>query len=419
MTDTETIVITDPDSDRYHTFGYISWWQQEVVRNATVMVIGAGALGNEVIKNLALMGIGNILIADFDTIEDSNLSRSVLFRADDRGRRKVDAAAEAAKAINPDVKVKAWHGDINYEMGLGVFRHVDAIVGCLDNREARLSINRFSWAVDRPWVDGAIQELMGIVRVFRPGEGACYECTLTDLDYQIINLRYSCPLLARQDILMGKVPTTPTSASIVAAFQTQEALKLLHDMEVQPGKALMINGLTNDIYLTEYPVKEACMSHSRLEPIIELPEATAAETTLADLLAIARERLGPEAVLEFDSELVIAMTCNSCGNEEPIFKRMARLYEDAAVCPVCGAKREMRMTHRITGEEAFLERTFAEVDVPPLGIVRARNGSERVYYELTGDKATFCSSLDLKSCHAAACPAETGANGCNRNNRFA
>ena len=389
MTDTETIVITDPDSDRYHTFGYISWWKQEVVRDATVLVIGAGALGNEVIKNLALMGIGNILIADFDTIEDSNLSRSILFRATDRGRRKVDAAAEAAKAINPDVKVKAWHGDINFEMGLGVFRHVDAIVGCLDNREARLSINRFSWAVDRPWVDGAIQELMGIVRVFRPGEGACYECTLTDLDYQIINLRYSCPLLARQDILMGKVPTTPTSASIVAAFQTQEALKLLHDMEVQPGKALMINGLTNDIYLTEYPVKEYCMSHSRLEPIVELPEVTAGATTLAGLLSIARDRLGQEAVLEFDSELVVSMVCGSCGNVEPIFQRMARLYEDAAVCPNCGAKREMRLTHRITGEEEFLDRTLAEVDVPPLGIIRARNGRERVYYELTGDKAAF------------------------------
>ncbi len=389
MTETETIVITDPESDRYHTFGYISWWQQEVVRDATVLVIGAGALGNEVIKNLALMGIGNILIADFDTIEDSNLSRSVLFRAGDRGRRKVDAAADAVKLINPDVKVKAWHGDVNFEMGLGVFRHVDAIVGCLDNREARLSINRFSWAVNRPWVDGAIQELMGIVRVFRPGEGACYECTLTDLDYQIINLRYSCPLLARENILQGKVPTTPTSASIVAAFQTQEALKLLHDMEVQPGQALMINGLTNDIYLTEYPVKEFCMSHSMLEPIVELPQVTAAETTLAGLLDIAREQLGPEAVLEFDSELVVAMTCGSCGSEEPIFQRMARLYEDQAVCPHCGAKREMRLTHRITGEEEFLDRTLAEVDVPPLGIIRARNGQERVYYELTGDKATF------------------------------
>ena len=389
MTDTETIVITDPDSDRYHTFGYISWWQQEVVRNATVLVIGAGALGNEVIKNLALMGIGNILIADFDTIEDSNLSRSVLFRASDRGRRKVDAAAEAVKALNPDVKVKAWHGNINFEMGLGVFRHVDVIVGCLDNREARLSINRFSWAINRPWVDGAIQELMGIVRVFRPGEGACYECTLTDMDYQIINLRYSCPLLARQDILMGKVPTTPTSASIVAAFETQEALKLIHNMEVQPGKALMINGLTNDIYMTEYPVKEYCMSHSRLEPIEELPEATAAGTTLAEVLAAARERLGDAAVLEFDSELVVSMTCGACGNVEPIFKRMARLYEDEAICPNCGAKREMNMTHRITGDEDFLERTFAEMDVPPLGIIRARNGSERVYFELTGDKETF------------------------------
>jgi adenylyltransferase/sulfurtransferase len=385
----DAIVITDPDSDRYHTFGYISWWRQEVVRDATVLVVGAGALGNEVIKNLALMGIGNILIADFDTIEDSNLSRSVLFRSSDRGRRKVDAAAEAVKALNPDVKVKAWHGDINYEMGLGVFRHVDAIVGCLDNREARLSINRYSWAVDRPWVDGAIQELMGIVRVFWPGQGACYECTLTDLDYQIINLRYSCPLLARQDILQGKVPTTPTSASIVAAFQTQEALKLIHDMEVQPGKALMINGLTNDIYLTEYPVKEMCMSHARLEPIVELPDATAAGTTLADLLAIARDQLGDEAALEFDGEMVVSMTCTSCGAEEMIFKRMARLYEDAAVCPECGGRREMTLTHRISGDEAFLDRTLAEIDVPPLGVIRARNGQDRVYYELTGDKATF------------------------------
>jgi adenylyltransferase/sulfurtransferase len=115
----------------------------------------------------------------------------------------------------------------------------------------------------------------------------------------------------------------------------------------------------------------------------------AAETTLAGLLATAREQLGSEAVLEFDSELVVAMLCGSCGSEEPIFQRMARLYEDQAICPTCGAKREMRLTHRISGEEEFLDRTLAEVDVPPLGIIRARNGKERVYFELTGDKATF------------------------------
>jgi adenylyltransferase/sulfurtransferase len=385
----ETIVITDPDSDRYHTFGYISWWRQDVVREATILVVGAGALGNEVLKNLALMGIGNLLIADFDTIEDSNLSRSVLFREKNNGQRKVDAAAASIKDLNPDVNVKAWHGDINFEMGMGVFRHVDVIVGCLDNREARLSINRFSWAIGRPWVDGAIQELMGIVRVFWPGEGACYECTLTDLDYQIIGLRYSCPLLARDNLLLGKVATTPTSASIVAAFQTQEALKLIHDMEVQPGKAMMINGLTNDVYTTEYPVKEMCMSHSRLEPIIELPQLRSDETTLAELLEIARGRLGPEAMLEFSSELVVAMKCTHCGEEEPVFKKMARLFDSDATCPTCGGRRDMVLTHRITGDEAFLNRTLTEVDIPPLDVVRARNGEEHVYYELTGDKETF------------------------------
>ncbi|MCA9951696.1 MAG: ThiF family adenylyltransferase [Anaerolineales bacterium] len=384
----ETIVITDPDSDRYHTFSYISWWQQEVVRNATIMVVGAGALGNEVLKNLALMGIGNLLIVDFDTIEDSNLSRSVLFRATDNGRRKVDAAAKAVKELNPDVKVKAWHGDINYGLGLGVFRHVDAIIGCLDNREARLSIDRFSQSIGRPWVDGAIQELMGIVRVFWPGRGANYESTLTDYDYQMIGLRYSCPLLARQNLLQGKVPTTPTSASIVAAFQTQEALKLIHAMDVEPGVGLLINGLTNDVYKTEYPVVQDRL-HPVLEPLEELAGATAVNTTLADLLTIAKETLGSEAVLEFSYEIVISMVDPSTDEEEMIFKRMARLTEDQLISPITGVQRELRLTHRISGTEDFLDRTLAEIDIPPLSILRARNGEKVVYYELTGDKETF------------------------------
>jgi adenylyltransferase/sulfurtransferase len=230
---------------------------------------------------------------------------------------------------------------------------------------------------------------MGIVRVFWPGQGACYECTLSDLDYQIIGLRYSCPLLARENILQGKVPTTPTSASIVAAFQTQEALKLIHGMEVQPGKAIMINGLTNDIYTTEYPVKDYCLSHSRLDPIIELPRARAKSMTLGELITIAKDELGEDVALEFDGELVVSMICPDCGEETAVYKRMARLYEQEATCPQCGAKRDMNLTHRIVGDENYLDRTLAQIDVPPLSIIRARNGKERVYYELTGDKETF------------------------------
>ena len=385
---TETLVITDPDTDRYHTFSYISWWKQEVVREATALVIGAGALGNEVIKNLALMGIGHLIIADFDTIEDSNLSRSILFRVSDRGRRKVDAAAERVREINPDVKVMTWHGNINHGLGAGVFRNVDVIIGCLDNREARLSIDRFAMSVGRPWVDGAIQELMGICRVFWPAKGgANYECTLTDRDYQLISLRYSCPLLARENVLQGKVPTTPTSASIVAAFQTQEALKIIHDMEIEPGKALMINGLTNDVYKTEYPIIDDRI-HPPLEPVVELKEARSDQTTLGDLLAIAVEQLGEGTVLEFSTELIVSMTDPSTGVTEPVFKRMASLTENA-LTGTSGAQKQMELTYRITGEEDFLDKTLAEVDQPPMTIIRARNGEKSAYLEISGDADWF------------------------------
>jgi hypothetical protein len=94
-------------------------------------------------------------------------------------------------------------------------------------------------------------------------------------------------------------------------------------------------------------------------------------------------------VLEFDSEIVVAMHCPACGQETPVFKRMARLYEGEFACPDCGGRREMSLTHRIDGQESYLDRTLAQIDVPPLGIIRARNGQERAYLELTGDRESF------------------------------
>jgi len=198
------------------------------VENAKVLVVGAGALGNEVIKNLVLMGIGHLFIVDFDTIEAANLSRSPLFRESDSGRKKAHVAAARAKELNPNTKVQYLHGDVTTNLGLGVLRRMDVLIGCLDNREARLAVNRFAYWMNKPWVDGAIQELLGLVRVFVPGEGACFECSLTEDARRDLAVRYSCPLLARQNVLLGKVPTTPTISSIIGAMQSQEALKILN-----------------------------------------------------------------------------------------------------------------------------------------------------------------------------------------------
>ncbi len=123
------LIIPNLQKDRLGTFSFISWWEREKVENAHVMVVGAGALGNEVIKNLVLMGIGYIYIVDFDTIEMANLSRSVLFRESDTGRKKAEVAAARAKEINPNIHVQYMHGDVTTEVGLGVFRRMDVIIG--------------------------------------------------------------------------------------------------------------------------------------------------------------------------------------------------------------------------------------------------------------------------------------------------
>ena len=176
-------------TDRLGTFELISWWEREKVQNAHVLVVGAGALGNDVIKNLALMGIGYIYIVDFDTIEAANLSRSVLFRESDNSRSKAEVAAAHARALNPQIHVQYLNGDVMTQLGLGVIRRMDVVIGCLDNREARLAINRFCYWMNKPWVDGAIQELLGLVRVFVPGQGACYECTLTEAAIRDLSIK--------------------------------------------------------------------------------------------------------------------------------------------------------------------------------------------------------------------------------------
>ena len=370
--------------DRLGTFEFISWWEREKVQNAKVMVIGAGALGNEVIKNLALMGIGNLFIVDFDKIEAANLSRSVLFRETDNNRSKAEIAAARAKSINPDIHVQYMNGDVTTQLGLGLIRRMDVVIGCLDNREARLAVNRFCYWVNKPWVDGAIQELLGLVRVFVPGQGACYECTLTEQALRDLSSRYSCPLLARQNILLGKVPTTPTIASIIGGMQSQEALKLINDMPVEAGKVVHYNGLVNEMHTTAYSARDDCESHWTYGEITELP-ARSERTTLADLLRIARADLGPDAMIELDQELITQLECPNCHTVEMILKPLSEVTFEAGHCPTCGELRESTLTHIISGEEKFLHRTLFSVGVPPLHIVKAHNGVQYRFYELTGD----------------------------------
>jgi len=323
----DDVLIID-DSDRYGRLRLISWWRQEKLAAAKILVVGAGALGNEVLKNLALLGAGRVYIIDFDAIETTNLTRSVLFRSGDAGKSKADAAAAAVRSLNPDVRVRAHNGNVITDLGLGVFAEMDVVIGCLDNREARLWINRQCWKAGKPWVDGAIQEISGVTKVFVPPASACYECAMTEADYRLLNLRYSCPLLRREDIAEGKVPTAPTIASIVAGLETQEALKILHALPVQAGVAHVFNGESNNFYTTRFQRREDCLSHETYPR----PAAVAfgASSPAASLI---KSLEGTSLLL--DRDLLVSLTC-ACGAKKPILRPLILVSQKEGMCPKCG-----------------------------------------------------------------------------------
>lgn len=380
--------------DRYDRLRLIPWWDQDRLRKATVMVVGAGAIGNELIKNLTLLGIGRILVFDMDSIESTNLTRSILFRAKDVGRGKAEVAAERAMEINPDVRVKAFTANIIDDVGLGVFRRMDVVLGGLDNREARLGINQACYKVNKPWIDGAIEALSGFARVFVPGHGACYECTMTETDWRMINKRKSCALLTHQQMAEGKIPTTPTSSSVIAGVQVQEMLKLLHadrNLPTLAGKGYVFNGLTHDSYVVEYQVKDDCMSHETYDPLEERPWSVRT-MTLRQLLEAVRSELGEKAVVDFDRDIATRCTCR-CGESKELFTPVHKLRGEMLVCPKCGEAMRFDSFHVLDGSEDFLDRTLHDIGIPLLHIVCGRVGMNAKYYEFSADETEVFSDL--------------------------
>ncbi len=385
---------SDFEEDRYSRLRLIPWWDQDRLKNATVMVVGAGAIGNELIKNLTLLGIGKILVFDMDEIENTNLTRSVLYRAKDVGRYKAEVAAERAREMNPDIKAKAFVNNIIDDVGLGVYRRMDVVLGGLDNREARLSINQSCYKVNKPWIDGAIEALNGFARVFVPGHGACYECTMTETDWMLINKRKSCALLTHEQMAEGKIPTTPTSSSVIAGIQVQELLKLLHSDRNLPtlaGKGYVFNGLTHDSYVVEYQEKPDCMSHDTYETIVEKPWSVRT-LTLKELLDSIRSDLGEKAIVDFDRDIATFGKC-SCGEQKELFTPVHKLKGHMLTCPKCGNQMSFDSMHSIRGDEDFLGKTLFEIGIPLLHIVGGRVGMNTRYYEFTGDEAEIFEGL--------------------------
>jgi molybdopterin/thiamine biosynthesis adenylyltransferase len=381
------------EEDRFSRFRLIPWWDQAKIRSTNVLVVGAGALGNEILKNLALIGFEKIVVVDSDRIERSNLSRAVLFRDNQIGQYKAEAAAERVRSLLSTSRIRPLIGNVIFDCGLGLFRWSDVIIAGLDNREARLWINRAAWKTNRPWIDGAIEGINGVARVFLPGAAPCYECTLGETDWALLQRRMSCNLLTYEGTAEGKVPTTPTIASIIAGIQVQEAVKMIHGLPTLSGKGLVFEGLNHTSYVVQYTENPHCMSHDRLERISEIPRSST-EMTLADLLQIARADLGEQdVVIEFSREIIRALECPNCHTLEEVFAPVGTVGAEQGKCPRDSQMRAVLTIHSFSGVEAFGSRKLDRLGLPLYDIFTARCSSGEISYLLADDGEQILGSI--------------------------
>jgi molybdopterin/thiamine biosynthesis adenylyltransferase len=394
----ETIrVDTGQQEDRYSRLRLIPWWDQDKIRAARVLVIGAGALGNEILKNLALLGFLQVVVVDLDQIELSNLSRAILFRPADVGRSKADTVAHAYRELLPEAKVQPLTANVMQDCGLGLFAWADLILAGLDNREARLWINRAAWKTNRPWIDGAIEGINGVARVFLPGRAPCYECTLGETDWAILDRRMSCNLLLHEATSEGRVPTTPTISSIIGGIQVQEAVKLLHGMPTLASKGYIFEGLHHTSYVVDYTENPECLSHYVLDKIVEIHEASNALTLEQLLQRAAGDLNSDEVVLEFSRDIIHKLVCPQCAAEEECFVPVGAIRYHQGRCPNDGHMRVVQTLSGYRGEPELGPRRLDQLGLPRLDIFTARSREAEISYCIAGDAEAVLGPLAASS----------------------
>lgn len=207
------------------------------LKKAKVLVIGAGGLGCPVLQYLTAAGIGNIGIIDFDTIEESNLQRQILFSTIDTGSYKAEIAAQKLVLLNPLVKFDVYIEKLTTHNALELFNKYDIIVDGTDNFSTRYLVNDACILSSKPLVYGAIHRYEGQVSVFNYKSGPTYRCLFPEPPKP-----GSIPNCSELGVI-GVLP------GIIGCYQANEVLKIILEIgNVLSGLVLVNNLMNNQSY---------------------------------------------------------------------------------------------------------------------------------------------------------------------------
>lgn len=200
------------------------------IRDKAVAVVGVGGVGSVAAEMLARCGVGRLQLYDFDTVELANMNR-LFFRPEHAGMTKTDAANSTLYDINPDVQCQSYHLDVTTMTGFETFREslvdpvtgrsrVDLVLACVDNYEARMSVNQCCLEMNQVWMESGVSEdaVSGHVQTMKPGATACFACNPPLIVASGIDEK----TLRRDGVCAASLPTT---MGIVSGMLVQASLK--------------------------------------------------------------------------------------------------------------------------------------------------------------------------------------------------
>ncbi len=227
---------------------------QEKLLASRVLIIGAGGLGSPAAMYLAAAGVGQLVIADHDVVELSNLQRQLLHHDSDIGRPKADSASDTLRTINPDVAVTPLATRLEGPQLAGEVRQAHVVLDCSDNFDTRFAVNAACVRHRTPLVSGAAIRMEGQVAVFTAGKAGspCYHCLYRDGE----DAEQTC---AENGVLAPLV-------GIIGSLQALEALKVLLGLgDTLAGRLIVFDGLAHEWRTLKLQRDPECPTCGRLE----------------------------------------------------------------------------------------------------------------------------------------------------------
>ncbi|MCC2547356.1 molybdopterin-synthase adenylyltransferase MoeB [Hymenobacter sp. BT175] len=264
---------------------------QQQLKAGRVLVVGCGGLGCPVLQYLAAAGVGTLGLLDFDTVDETNLQRQILYGTADVGRPKAVAAAEKLRAQNPYIDVQPLQMRLSATNALELFEAYDVVVDCSDNFATRYLVNDACVLLGKPLVFGAIFKFEGQVSVFNYRQGPTYRCL------------FPTPPAPGEAPGCSEIGVMGVLPGIVGTLQASEAIKLLTGAgEVLSGRLLLFDALLMRFQTLRFKVNPA---HQQLPGLIDYP-AFCGETPTSDAVPemdaaeLKRRRQAPEPLLLLD-----------------------------------------------------------------------------------------------------------------------